>query len=212
MMKAYVRGVVAAAAVLAASSAFAGANLIQDGDFSSPNAGGGVAYEPSGFMGWTTNDPGGVLEIGYSPIYGLPCANAACQSQEVNANAFDTVSYSVSGLTVGATYDLSWDYGPRAGDGYQALDVYFGGVHLTTDAGSVPAWIANNFAVTATSTAETLVFSSQATGLCDSCGNEITNVSLAAPEPATWAMMALGFAALGFAGVRHARSAVALSL
>jgi hypothetical protein len=33
--------------------------------------------------------------------------------------------------------------------------------------------------------------------------------SFAAPEPSTWAMMAMGFAALGFAGYRKARTAQA---
>jgi hypothetical protein len=51
MTKAYLRGAIAAAAVFAASAAFAGANLIQDGDFSSPNAGGGAVTRASGFMG-----------------------------------------------------------------------------------------------------------------------------------------------------------------
>ena len=98
MMKAYVRGVVAAAAVLGASSAFAGANLIQNGDFSVPTFGCGWGFVSNGFMGWTTNDPNGVMEIGNSGIYGLPCDNGGCQSQEIDANAFDTVS--VDGVIV----------------------------------------------------------------------------------------------------------------
>ena len=34
-----------------------------------------------------------------------------------------------------------------------------------------------------------------------------TEVKLAVPEPSTWAMMLLGFAGLGYAGFRKARSA-----
>jgi hypothetical protein len=212
MMKAYVRGVVVAAAVLAASSAFAGANLIQNGDFSVPTFGGGWGFVSNGFMGWTTNDPNGVMEIGNSGIYGLPCDNGGCQSQEIDANAFDTVSYTVTGLTVGETYDLSWDYGGRTSGGPDALNVSFGGKPLVQDSGSVGVWSHNAFAVVAAASSETLTFAAVVTSGNPAEGNEITNVSLAAPEPATWAMMALGFAALGFAGVRRARSAVALSL
>jgi hypothetical protein len=73
-------------------------------------------------------------------------------------------------------------------------------------------WSHNAFAVVAAASSETLTFAAVVTSGNPAEGNEITNVSLAAPEPATWAMMALGFAALGFAGVRRARSAVALSL
>ena len=36
-------------------------------------------------------------------------------------------------------------------------------------------------------------------------------LSLAAPEPSTWAMMVIGFAGLGFAGYRKSRKAVAVA-
>jgi hypothetical protein len=38
-----------------------------------------------------------------------------------------------------------------------------------------------------------------------------SGLSLAAPEPSTWAMMVLGFAGLGFAGYRKSRKAVAVA-
>jgi hypothetical protein len=53
MFKAYMFAGIAASAMLAASSAFAG-NLIQDGSFSNPNMGGGWGIVANGFMGWTT--------------------------------------------------------------------------------------------------------------------------------------------------------------
>jgi PEP-CTERM motif len=203
------RGVAAATAILAATSAFAGTNLIQNGDFSSPSEGGSWGNVASGYDGWTTNDPSNVLEIGASGIYGLPAANLGGQNLEVNANTFDTVSYTVSGLNVGATYDLSWDYGGRPGGGAQILDVSFGGVLLAKDTGSYGSWMLNAFQVVATSSSETLTFASEVTNGLPSYGNEITNVSLSAPEPSTWAMMGLGFAGLGFAGLRTRRSVVA---
>ena len=48
-----------------------------------------------------------MIELDYSPSIGLPCYDSACQNLEVNADTFDTVSQTVSGLTVGAKYTLS---------------------------------------------------------------------------------------------------------
>jgi hypothetical protein len=212
MLMTSLRGAVAAAAILAASSAFAGANLIEDGDFSSPNMNGSWSDVANGYDGWSSNDPAGVIEIGASSVYGLPSANPGGQNLEVNANTFDAVSYTVSGLTPGATYDLSWDYGGRTGGGVQALDVSFGGALLTQDTGSLGVWTSNAFQVVALSSSETLTFASEVTGGLPSYGNEIANVSLtAAPEASTWAMMGLGFAGLGFAGLRGRRAALSIA-
>jgi PEP-CTERM motif len=197
--------------MVAACSAFAGPNLISDGDFSSPNQFGGWSIYYPGVNGWV-NTNGDGIEIGYSPIYGLPCDNGGCQNLEVNANTFDTDSYTVSGLTVGSIYTLSWDYGGRTSGGPDYLDVSFGGTHLTTDGGSIGYWTLNSFLVKATSSTEALVFASEVTGGLPSYGNEITNVSLSAPEPSTWAMMLAGFAGLGCFRLRPQRaSSVGLS-
>ena len=149
MISTALRAAVAAAAMLAATSAFAAGNLIANGDFSSPNLGGGWT-EYSNLDGWTSlND---AIEVGYSPIYGLPCDNAGCQNLEVNANTWGEDVYTVTGLTPQSTYDLFWDYGGRASGGPDYLDVSFGGAVLTQDSGSVGYWTHNAFAVVAMST------------------------------------------------------------
>lgn len=210
MRKYFTRAAVAATAMLAATVAFAGPNLISDGDFSGPAQSGGWSIYSPGTDGWTNTNSDGV-EIGYSPIYGLPCDNAGCQNLEVNANTFDTDQQIVSGLSIGTTYKLSWDYGGRTSGGPDFLDVYFGGAYLTQDSGSVGSWTANTFFVTATSTSEALAFQSLVTDGAPSYGNEITNVSLSAPEPTTWAMMLAGFVGLGCLGLRRSRQAISLS-
>jgi hypothetical protein len=205
MLSHSVRGVIAAAAVFAASSAFAGQNLIVNGDFSTPSVAPGWSEWSPGTAqtGWTSvND---AIEIGYSPIYGLPCANAACQQLEVNANTFGDNYQNVSGLKVGDKYTLSYLYGGRTSGGPDLLDVYFGGNLLTIDSGSIGVWTLNAFSITATATTEKLEFISQVTAGLPSYGNEITNVSLSAPEPSSWVMMILGFAGLGYAGYRKAK-------
>jgi hypothetical protein len=185
-------------------------NLITDGDFSSPGQGGGWTIYYPGTDGWVnTGGSGGLdgIEIGTSTIYGLPCVNAACQQLEVNANYFDTDQQTVSGLTVGKTYDLSWLYGGRTSGGPDLLNVSFGGTPLVQDGGSTGVWSLNSFLVTATATSETLVFSSVVTGGDPSYGNEITNVSLTAtPLPAALPLFAGGLGIIGLIGGRRRKS------
>jgi hypothetical protein len=141
-----------------------------------------------------------------SSIYGLPLISPGGQNLELNGYTWGTVSYTVTGLTVGERYDLSWDYGGRPGSGPSAATTSFGGVDLVTNTGSFGKWTHNLFSVVATSTSETLTFAAAATG-SSTAGNEYTNVSLSAPEPSTWAMMGIGFAMLAFAGYRSRRPA-----
>jgi hypothetical protein len=195
---------VATAAMALGASAQA-SNLIVDGDFSSPNQSGGWNIYVPGTNTWLNTNGDGV-EIGYSPIYGLACISKGCQNLEVNANTFDTDSQVVSGLTPGKTYNLSWEYGGRTSGGPDLLDVSFGGVLLTTDSGSVGVWTPNSFNIVATSTTETLTFSSLVTTGSPSYGNEITDVALSAtPLPSTWTMLIAGFAGLGFFAYRGTR-------
>jgi hypothetical protein len=205
----FLRGALVATAVLAASSAFAGTNLIVNGDFTStPTFQYGSWGEWPSITGWTAVSD--AIEVGTNGTYGLPTVGGGV-NLEVNANTFGDDYQVVSGLKVGATYTLSYLSGGRTGGGTQALDVYFGGQKLTTDTGSYSSWTPNTFVITATATTETLEFVSQATGGLPSYGNEITGVSLAAPEASTWAMMGLGFAGLAFAGFRARRTATAIA-
>jgi hypothetical protein len=192
--------------MVAAASSQASANLIVDGDFSSPSQSGGWSIYTPGVDGWVNDNSDGI-EIGTSTIYGLPCANGACQNLEVNANTFDTDGQTVSGLTVDQTYDLSYLYGGRTSGGPDTLDVYFGGMLLSVDTDSIGLWTLYSFNIVATSTTEALIFSSVVTGGDPSYGNEITNVSLTAtPLPSTWIMLIAGFASLGFFAYRGSKN------
>jgi hypothetical protein len=175
------------------------ADLITNGNFASPGVGGGFNIYSS-VPGWTVSADG--IEIDNSQILGLACHDADCQSAEVNANTFDTITQSVTGLVVGNTYMLSWAYGDRSGSGPQRLNVSFGNRLITTDYGTgASTWTTNSFLITATATTENLVFQAINVGGQPAVGNEIDDVSLVpttpVPEPGTLALLAVGLAGLG---------------
>ena len=199
-----IRLVAFAAVALAVMSVSAKAsNLIVNGNFDDPSVGTGWS-EFSSVTGWSplnTSDPW--IEIDYSPVLGLSCYTAGCQNLEVNANTYDLVGQTVTGLTVGQTYDLSWAYGDRASGGNEVMNVLFGGNLVTTDTGTgTSKWYPNNFTVTVTSTSESLIFATDGSSTGDvSYGNDITAVSLTqVPEPGALGLLGTGLLGLlGFA-------------
>jgi hypothetical protein len=181
----------------------ASANLIQNGTFATPNVGGGWnIYANGGVSGWTSNN--NETEIDYQTVV-MPSfyLGTPGQSMELNGNIPDTISQSVTGLTVGAKYTLSWGYGDRPGGGPYLADVSFGGNLVTTDSGiGSGLWTSNSFVVTATAGTEDLSFAAQNGG---SYGNEIADVSLTAvPEPSSLALV--GLAMLAFGLIRRKRA------
>jgi hypothetical protein len=124
------------------------------------------------------------------------------------------VSQTVTGLTVGKTYALNFDYAFAQQYGYNGATIQ----HLTAEMGSdswtssdfnvanhgFSGWHGESFRFTADSASEVLSFLAY--------GNVpvppfslVSNVSIAAvPEPATWALMLIGLGSLGsFAHVRR---------
>ena len=128
------------------------------------------------------------------------------------------ISQTVSGLTVGQTYRLTFDWAGAQlfylngagfyGDNWHSWVVSLGGqtqqtVTLQNQERHFTGWRSEVMHFTATSATETLSFLSQGgpggappIALLDS-------VSLTVPEPASWGLMLVGFGAMGFAARRR---------
>ena len=146
------------------------------------------------------------------------------------------MSQMISGLTVGETYVLTFDWAATQfqfvnGSGFNcsgcwngpttnAMDVTFGADTKSTQTVDVPAkgfsdWMTQTFNFKATSTSELLTFVSIGGPEGQSPVALLDGVSLigavpGAPEPGTWAMMGLGFAGLGMAAYRRRRKGHAI--
>lgn len=127
-----------------------------------------------------------------------------------------TISQTVNGLTIGQLYALTFEWagaswGTTPGNTTERFDVTFGGLTKSTETVTLTpkgfsGWRTASMNFIAGSTSQTLGFLAQGTpnGLPPSL--LLDNVSLTAvvPEPATWAMMLVGFAMVG-ASARYRR-------
>lgn len=127
-----------------------------------------------------------------------------------------SISQTINGLTVGQKYTLGFDWAAAQqlffnGPTTEGWDVSLGGVHQLTPTFHLAnhgfsGWMHESFTFTATSSSEVLGF--LATGGPSASQppfSLLDNVSLTGgvPEPATWALMLMGFGAVGFAARRR---------
>jgi hypothetical protein len=117
----------------------------------------------------------------------------------------DSTANSTMSRTIGAgTYDLSFLYSPRPGipAGSNGISILLNGVllnppgNLDIAGGANTSWSLQSAHFSAAA-GSTLTFA--ATGLSDSLGGYVDNITLstAVPEPMTWTMMLVGFGGLG---------------
>ena len=136
-----------------------------------------------------------------------------------DANANGPLQQMIAGLKIGRVYTLTFDwaavqYKARIGATTEKLKVNFGADTFTTAIVPNPSkgaqgWFTVSHKFTATSTSQLLSFLSIGTPLGLPPAALLDGVSLTTvPEPASWAMMILGFFGLG-AALRRRRVAVA---
>lgn len=194
--------VVTAIALLAPLVAHAGPNLVADGDFSSPSGGGSfVTYSGGSSIGpWTVT--GGSVDLigGY---WQAPTTGGG--SVDLDGNAPGGVSQSISTIA-GHKYEVSfWLSGnPDGSPATKTLDVSAGSASpvftYTNGANSHGnmAYEAESFFFTAIGSSTTIAFASG--DIATPYGPAIGGVSVtavAAPEPATFAMLGVGLAGVG---------------
>jgi len=201
--KAFALPLLATLALAGTATAFA--DPIQNGNFS--GAGSGYTYDPSTVAGWSfsggagvqangsawgfTNAPGGAAQTAFLQSYigsiNVPTGNPS------------TIQQSVSGLTSGDSYAVSFYLEGRPGYGLDPVTVTIDGVNVTITPASDSTWTKYTEYFTA-SGSNTLTFSVSGSGdgpYDNDTG--LADVSIGAtPEPGT--LLLLGTGLLGFAG------------
>ena len=232
------------AVVASSAPALAGVDLVQNGDFEMTTAGGGQLGYNTDATDWTTTgynflfpsgsaDTTGVIgSDGNLQLWGpnngsangLPASSPDGGNFVAMDGDYETapITQTISGLTAGQTYVVSFDYGYAQqagflGDTNQNITVCLGTSCATTPTLTNPSqgftgWFTASYDLTADGTSDVLSFLAFGSvpvppfALVDS-------VSLnAVPEPSTWAMMGLGFGGLGFAAYRRRAKFVARAI
>ncbi len=183
---------------LAAGAASAGPiELLTNGSFEKNGVGSGSWTIKSALDGWTVGTKG--VEV-RNNVAGT--AQNGSNFLELDSTANSWISQTIDTIA-GGKYDLSFYYAPRENTAAKTngIDVLWNGTllkHLEGDNfTSKTNWIKIDLSMFAVGSLSTLSF--QASGISDSIGGSLDNVSLTAvPEPATIASMLLGLGLMGF--------------
>lgn len=188
-------------------SAVSNANLLVNGDFEDDVGLTGSRWGVySSINGWQTySGPG--IEIQRNTIVAAQSGNQYVELDSHTGTDTNSVMYqTIDSLSVGASYELSFWYHARTNNGAandNGIEVLWGdslpGATVLDLEGysrnSNLGWM--NFSLDLVATAETMFLSFGATGLDNTLGGFIDNVSLTAvPEPGTLALFAIGAAGL----------------
>jgi PEP-CTERM motif len=168
-------------------------------------------FETGDFTGWTENGfavtTGPLASPPANPITPYDGSYFASLTPSTCVTTPCSLSETVP-TTPGDLYNFNFYLEPGNGAGYEGA-AYWNGNLLYTFGGGYNGWFPSpSYDLLATSTSTTFVIQILAVGATTAIGFDDVSVTLAAtPEPATWAMMALGFAGLAFAGYRARKGA-----
>jgi hypothetical protein len=184
-----------------------------------------------GVSGTTADTTGALGTDGIVRLWGPGSGSANGLTLSPNGGAFigadgafqdEPIQQTITGLVAGARYAVTFDWAAAQQAGFDGLtssgwDVSLGAQTLAT--GNLPignhgfsGWTTSTFDFFATGSTETLSFLSTGTGgAAEPPFSLLDGVSLTpVPEPSTWAMMALGFIGLAYAGFRRRRVATSI--
>jgi hypothetical protein len=227
---------------LSAGVAHASTNLVTNGSFETTTNGSNKQLEKTAtgasdrttISGWTSSEVGGdsggynfVLDsktaATTSSVLWLSGTDNGYSASPDSGNFFasdkmyypGTLSQTISGLTVGTSYTLTFDYALAQQTGYTGGNtgtwaVSFGDVTQNTSVLSIAeaafsGWKAATMTFTATGTSELLSFLSAGTPTGAPPFMLLDGVSMVAavPEPSTWAMMLGGIGLVGWLARRR---------
>ena len=205
------------AAILAGLSAIpAHASLITNGSFENGIDPGSFttlnAVDTTSLTGWTVASG----NIDYIGTYWT--ASNGSRSLDLNGMVPGSISQTFSGLVAGQTYVVSFDLAGNPDGGPQPKMItvttneadFNASFDSSNTSRSSMGWKLESFTFVALGSTDTLTFASNTTGFSGNdsdptaFGPALDNVSVApVPEAATWAMMIMGFAGVGFLAYRR---------
>ena len=169
----------------------------------------GIQYGPDEFS-YNTNETGpvvipGFTFSGFSGIISNTSLGVFPNATDGNQAAFlqgylggsSEIDWAITGLTVGQTYKLSFD---TAGSFIVPAESFTVSAFGSTPVAFTPTtgvYVTDTLTFTATSSSGSIDFVGPAVG--GNAASAIDNLVLSVPEPATWAMMLVGFGAMGAA-------------
>ncbi|SDJ65160.1 MULTISPECIES: choice-of-anchor C family PEP-CTERM protein [Bradyrhizobium] len=179
--------------------------------------------DATSITGWTVG--GGSNAVDYIGSYWK--ASDGTRSLDLNGLVPGSISQTfdvISGQTYRVSFDLAGN--PAGGPQFKTLDstanlTLYSPPPFDVNGNSLSnmGWLNYSFLFTATSSSETLTFTSTTSGYSGNSsyptafGPALDNVSVTAvPEPSTWAMMILGFFGIGFVAYRRKSSASGMRL